>query len=75
MRSVTAAEFQAQCAQLIKEVIETRAAIVIVDNGRPVAQLGPVTDQALTLVGAHRGKIRVIGDILEPIGDEWEADR
>ena len=74
MKAVTAAEFQAQCSQLIKEVIETGVPVVIIDNGHPVAQLGRVTDQALTLVGAHKGKMRVIGDILEPIGDEWEAE-
>lgn len=74
MKAVTAAEFQAQCSQLIKEVIETGAPVVIIDNGHPVAQLGPVTGQAFTLVGAHKGKIQVIGDILEPIGDEWEAE-
>jgi len=27
------------------------------------------------LMGAHRGKIRVIGDLIEPIGGEWEAER
>ena len=75
MKAVTAAEFQAQCSQLIKEVVETGSPVVIVDNGHPVAQLGPVVNQELTLMGAHKGKIRIIGDILEPVGDEWEAER
>jgi prevent-host-death family protein len=75
MKAVTAAEFQAQCSQLIKEVVETGSPVVIVDNGQPVAQLGPIGDQTLTLMGAHRGKIRVIGDLIEPIGGEWEAER
>jgi prevent-host-death family protein len=74
MKAVTAAEFQAQCPQLIKEVMETGAPVVILDNGHPVAQLGPVTEQAPTLVGAHKGKIRISANILEPIGDEWAAD-
>lgn len=75
MKAVTATEFQAQCSQLIKEVVETGSSVVIVDNGLPVAQLGPVVERARTLMGAHKGKIRVLGDILEPIGDEWEAER
>lgn len=75
MKAVTAAEFQAQCSQLIQEVVETGTSVVIIDNGQPVAQLGPVGEQARPLMGAHKGKIRVLGDILEPIGDEWEAER
>jgi len=75
MKAVTTAEFQAQCSQLIKEVFATGSSVIIVDNGQPVAQLGPVGDQARALVGAHKGKIHVIGNILEPIGEEWEAER
>ena len=69
MKSVTTAEFQTQCAKLIKEVMKTGVSVVILDDGQPVAQLGPVPSQASTLVGAHKGKVRIIGDILEPIDD------
>lgn len=75
MKSVTAAEFHSHCLQLIKEVHDTGVPLVITDNGQPVAQLRPVPDQVPTLIGAHRGKIKVLGDILEPIGEEWEASR
>ena len=74
MKSVTVAELQMHCSQLIKEVIETGSSVVIVDNGHPVAQLGRLTDQTSTVLGAHKGKIRIVGDILEPIGDTWEAE-
>ena len=75
MKSVSAAEFHNHCLQLIKEVHDTGVPLVITDNGQPVAQLGPVPDQMPTLIGAHRGKIKVLGDILEPIGEAWEASR
>jgi antitoxin (DNA-binding transcriptional repressor) of toxin-antitoxin stability system len=75
MKSVTTSEFQGQCLQLIKQVIETRVPLVITDNGQPVAQLAPVIPQASTIVGAHRGTMRIVGDILEPIGEEWEAEQ
>lgn len=74
MKAVTIAEFQAQCSQLIQEVIATGSPVLIVEDGQPVAQLEPVK-HTRTLVGAHKGKLHVIGDILEPIGDEWEAER
>ncbi len=75
MKSVTAVEFQQQCAQLIKDVTMTGIPVVILENGQPIAQLGPVPSQAPTLVGAHKGKMRIIEDILEPLGEEWEAER
>lgn len=74
MKSVTVAELQRHCSQLIKEVIETGSPVVIVDNGHPVAQLGRATDLTPTVLGAHKGKIRIVGDILEPVGDTWEAE-
>jgi prevent-host-death family protein len=74
MKSVSTTEFHSQCLQLIKEVRETGVPLVITDNGQPVAQLGPVPDLP-TLIGAHRGKIRILGDIVEPVGEEWEASR
>ena len=73
MKSVTAAEFQGQCSQLIKEVMETGVPVVIMENGQPVAQLARVTSQASTLAGAHKGQIRIVGDLVEPLGEEWEA--
>jgi prevent-host-death family protein len=72
---VSATEFHNQCLQFIKEVQETGVPLVITDNGQPVAQLGPVSDQMPTLIGAHRGKIKILGDIVEPIGEEWEANQ
>ncbi len=75
MKSVTAAEFQGQCSQLIKEVMKTGVPVIIMENGQPVAQLGPVTSQVPTLAGAHKGQIRIVGDILEPLGEEKVASR
>lgn len=75
MKSISASEFKVKCLQLITEVGETGDPIVITKNGRPVAQLGPVTEKPLTVVGAHRGKITIVGDILEPVGEQWEAER
>lgn len=75
MKSVSAAEFYNQCLPYIKEVRETGIPLVITDNGQPVVQLGPISDQRPTLIGAHRGKVKILEDIVEPIGEEWEASR
>lgn len=75
MKSITSVEFQGQCLQLIKQVCETGVPIIITDDGQPIAQLGPVTSRTSALVGAHRGKIRIVGDIMAPIDEKWEAER
>ena len=73
MKSIKASEFKAKCLQLLNEVAETGVPVIITKNGRPVAQLGPVMSRPTTLAGAHKGKISIMGDILEPIDEEWEA--
>lgn len=73
MKSIKASEFKAKCLQLLNEVAETGVPVIITKNGLPVAQLGPVMSRPKTLVGAHKGKISIVGDILAPIDNEWEA--
>ena len=75
MKTIKASEFKAKCLKLTDEVADTGQPLVITKNGRPVAQLGPVVARPPTLAGAHRGKIRILGDILAPIDVDWEATR
>jgi len=75
MKSITASEFKVKCLQVLNEVAKTGTSVLITKAGRPVAQLGPVISQPTTLVGAHKGRITVVGDILAPIDEEWEAGR
>ena len=75
MKTIKASEFKAKCLKLMDEVADTGQPLVITKNGRPVAQLGPVVTRPPTLAGAHRGKIRILGDILAPIDVDWEATR
>ena len=73
MKTIKASEFKAKCLKLMDEVAETGEPLVITKNGRPVAQLGPVVSKPTTLFGAHKGQIRVIGDVISPIDVEWDA--
>jgi prevent-host-death family protein len=75
MKTIKASEFKAKCLKLMDEVAETEETIVITKNGRPVAQLGPVVERPKTLLGLHKGQITILGDIIEPIDEEWEAER
>jgi len=73
MKSIKVSEFKAKCLQLLNEVAETGVPVIITKNGRPVAQLGPALSRPTTLVGAHKGKISIVGDILAPIDEEGSS--
>jgi prevent-host-death family protein len=73
MRTISATEFKSKCLTLMDEVAKSGDPIVITKRGRPVAQLGPVVPKRKTLYGAMEGRIRILGDIMEPIDVKWEA--
>jgi prevent-host-death family protein len=72
---IAAGQFKAQCLQLMDQVQQTHEEIVITKHGRPVAKLVPV--EAATersLLGYLQGSVQVVGDIVSPLGESWEAD-
>ena len=75
MRTMKASEFKAKCLKLMDEVAATGESIVVTKNGQPISRLVPYRELPATLSGATRGTIKIVGDILEPIDVEWEADR
>ncbi len=73
---VPAGEFKAHCLQLIEEVRAGRYEVVITKRGRPVAKLVPLEEPGTRpLLGYLQGSLTVTGDIVTPVGDQWEADR
>jgi prevent-host-death family protein len=74
MKTIKASDFKAKCLQIMNEVAESGTVIVITKNGKPVAQLAPVVSRASTLVGAHQGKISIVGDIVGSMGEPWNAE-
>ncbi len=75
MNPIKASEFKAKCLNLMDQVAETGETLVITKNGRPVAELRPVTKPVDTLFGAHKGLIEIMGDIIAPLDEDWEAER
>jgi prevent-host-death family protein len=74
-RAVTASEFKARCLQLMDEVNDSGEEIVITKRGRPVSRLVPYRERPATLFGLFAGQMKILGDIIEPIDVEWEANR
>ena len=73
-RTIKASEFKAKCLKLMDEVAESGEEIVITKNGRPVSRLTPYRKKPKAPFGRYRDQIRILGDIVQPLDVEWEAE-
>ena len=75
MQVVKASEFKAKCLALMDQVASTGEGVLITKNGKPVAELRPHRrPRAKSLIGRDKGRIKILGDIISPIGvEDWEA--
>jgi len=72
---IPAGEFKAKCLGLLDEVQRQRKEIVITKRGKPVAKLVPVKeDRTESFIGSMQGTMEIVGDIISPIGEKWDAD-
>ena len=74
MNRIKASEFKAKCLGVVDEVARTGDSLVITKNGKPVAVLSPYAKKRASLPAQHRGSVEVLGDIVSPIDEPWEAD-
>ncbi|MCE2406778.1 MAG: type II toxin-antitoxin system prevent-host-death family antitoxin [Pseudomonadales bacterium] len=70
---ITAAEFQARCLNLIDEVASSGSEITISKRGKPIVRLVPYQEPQKGIYGVDKETVRILGDIVEPLGVEWEA--
>jgi len=69
-----AGQFKAHCLKVIDRVKRTKRRVIITKRNVPVAQMVPIDEKETTLFGKMKGSIHFLGDILEPIGVEWNAN-
>jgi prevent-host-death family protein len=77
-KTVPAGVFKAQCLHLMDEVQETGVSLVVTKRGKPVVKLVPATPEAKpfrSLYGRTKGSMTILGDIISPLPNEWEADQ
>lgn len=75
MRTMKASEFKAKCLEVMDQVAASGEGVVITKNGRPISRLEPYRKNAGTLFGSMQGSVEVLGDIVAPCDEEWEAAR
>jgi len=59
----------------MNQVQQSREEIVITKHGKPVAKLVPVDEsEPQSVLGYLQGTVEIVGDIVSPLEDEWEAN-
>lgn len=73
---VSASEMKNGWHEYLERVSQSGEEIVITRYGKPVARLAPLEPEAErgSIVGCMAGTVTILGDIIEPIDVEWEAD-
>ncbi len=72
---IQAGKFKARCLKLMDKVQKTRRRIIITKRNKPVAQLVPIEEDSEKFFGRMKGTIKVVGDIISPIDEVWDASR
>ena len=72
-REISAGEFKARCLAIMDEVRAGGGEYIITKRGTPVAKLVPVRLERRPLLGSMKGTVKVLGDIVGPIDEPWEA--
>jgi prevent-host-death family protein len=72
---IKAGEFKAKCLELMDWVAAGHEEIIITKRGKPVAKLVPISPvEKREVFGYMKGTIEILGDIVSPIDEEWEAN-
>ncbi len=72
---IAAGKFKAKCLGIMDEVAQTHDSVTITKRGKPVAKLVPVEDTPpKPLFGFLQGHVKIQGDIVASLEEEWQAD-
>lgn len=72
---IQAGKFKAKCLKLMDKVQRTKRKIIITKRNKPIAQLVPIEEDKGSIFGKMKGTIHILGDIMSPIDEVWDADR
>ena len=78
-QTISAGEFKAKCLKLMDQVQQQHQSIIITKHGKPVAELIPFENKKLQkpkdLFGCMKGSVTILGDIISPIDEVWDAEQ
>ena len=77
VREVASSEFKNTLHEWLDRVAQGNEEIVITRYGRPVARLCPMGEEEAMetkLFGCMAGTVTVVGDLVAPLDEAWDAD-
>jgi len=73
---MSATEFKAKCLSVLDEVEKSGKTVTVTKHGRPVATVKRAPKARWkSLEGSWAGKVEIVGDIMSPMTDLWDAMR
>jgi len=73
---ITAASFRSTCFKILDEVDKKHKEVIITKRGKPIAKLirYQTNNASDPLLGSLPNAGSTVGDLTEPLEDEWELD-
>lgn len=72
--TIQAGKFKAECLKIMDDVQTKKYSIIITKRNKPIAKLAPLEKEINPLLfGKMKGTARIKGDLIQPIGEEWNA--
>ncbi len=71
---IQAGKFKAECLKIMDEIKQGGYELIITKRHEPIAKLCPIHTKDTSLFGKMKGTIHTKGDIIQPIGEVWDAD-
>jgi antitoxin (DNA-binding transcriptional repressor) of toxin-antitoxin stability system len=74
-KTVAAAEFQEHPLELLEEAAENQEELLILKDGKPLGTFVPIEPERPMTLEEFRLKypVKILGDITEPMDDEWDC--
>jgi prevent-host-death family protein len=71
---IQAGKFKAECLKIMDDVQAKKYSIIITKRNKPIAKLIPLEEEINPLLfGKMKGTACIKGDLIQPIGEEWNA--
>ncbi|MBM4267523.1 MAG: type II toxin-antitoxin system prevent-host-death family antitoxin [Deltaproteobacteria bacterium] len=71
-RQMPAGEFKAKCLRVLDDVAASRHEVIVTKRGKPVAKVVPIAPTGAVPI---EGLIVWQGDLVSPVGEDWDAER